>query len=530
MRARLYMLLALPLIVGVLGCAIAARTAQAQSAGLFQMQFANVGCGSGQGTAAGTLAGGGQTGWVGNASLTDVGCVRTAVSGSAPANTDMQLCIVATDAGGFGGFGGGTGPEQCTGWASAGGGWSGWANDAADVYTIDRVKIRINTRAMSGYTMSDGYFGVQLSNNNCASGGPATYSPHITAGGGWSGWVTTANGTALADCVRVFLQPLAAAAPSSGTLTASPSSLPSTGGSVTLTWTSTNTSGGGGVTLWNLTDNVMIGTSGGTPSIPLSGSKIVTVNGAPKTFRLDTWNSASQAGSSATKIVTATAAASCTVNGTSYPSGYTGTFYSSQTSSNCAGISQSRTCTNGVMSGSSSYIYSTCSAPPTVTLSSSKTGGSPYTNQSTLAIGSGDTVALSWSSTNATSCSGSASPSDSSFAPSGTSGTDTTVTEPTSGNSRTYTVTCTGPGGSASDSVIVSYAAASCTVNGNSYASGSTNTFYNTTSVPYGQSCSSGTYSQSRTCTNGVMSGTASYQYASCSTQAPASCTLDGVS
>lgn len=55
---------------------------------------------------------------------------------------------------------------------------------------------------------------------------------------------------------------------------------------------------------------------------------------------------------------------------------------------------------------------------------------------------------------------------------------------------------------------------ASCTFNGQTIASGSSVTAYQSASVPYGSTC----VSQTRTCSNGVLSG--SYAYASCSVQA----------
>ena len=64
---------------------------------------------------------------------------------------------------------------------------------------------------------------------------------------------------------------------------------------------------------------------------------------------------------------------------------------------------------------------------------------------------------------------------------------------------------------------------ASCTFNGNTIASGNSVTAYQSSSVSYGQSC----VSQTRTCTNGTLSG--SYTYGSCTVDAPASCTFNGV-
>ena len=60
--------------------------------------------------------------------------------------------------------------------------------------------------------------------------------------------------------------------------------------------------------------------------------------------------------------------------------------------------------------------------------------------------------------------------------------------------------------------------AGACSFNGNSIAHGDSVTAYGAYSVPYGSTCSS----QQRTCSNGILSGT--YQAASCSVVAPSSC------
>jgi len=72
----------------------------------------------------------------------------------------------------------------------------------------------------------------------------------------------------------------------------------------------------------------------------------------------------------------------------------------------------------------------------------------------------------------------------------------------------------------------------SCTLDGVTVAHGQSRTFYSTNSVPAGQSCSS--VAQTRTCTNGTLSGSNTYNKASCSVSsgdggtAGASCTYNG--
>lgn len=64
-----------------------------------------------------------------------------------------------------------------------------------------------------------------------------------------------------------------------------------------------------------------------------------------------------------------------------------------------------------------------------------------------------------------------------------------------------------------------------CTLDGVTVTNGSSRNFYNTSTVPFGESCDTGSssgvpYAQSRTCNNGVLSGSASYNKATCITGA----------
>lgn len=61
------------------------------------------------------------------------------------------------------------------------------------------------------------------------------------------------------------------------------------------------------------------------------------------------------------------AAANCTLDGVTVNHNSSRDFYSVQTSTNCSGNRQSRTCTNGDFNGSGTYQYANCSAPPAVT-------------------------------------------------------------------------------------------------------------------------------------------------------------------
>ena len=176
---------------------------------------------------------------------------------------------------------------------------------------------------------------------------------------------------------------------------------------------------------------------------------------------------------------TVAAPAACSFNSQSILSGSSVTAY--QSSSVAYGdtcVSQSRTCTNGVLSGT--YTFGSCAVgqPASCTFNSQTiaNGGtvSVYTTQ-TVAYGSScSSVAETITCTNG------------SFSPSGTYYPSCTVAAP-----------------------------ASCTFNGQTVASGSSVAAYQNPSVPNGQAC----VSQARICTNGSLSGT--YTYASCTVTAP---------
>ncbi len=190
----------------------------------------------------------------------------------------------------------------------------------------------------------------------------------------------------------------------------------------------------------------------------------------------------------------------CTFNGKTITSGSSVTAYQSSTvpyGSTCA--SQSRKCTNGSLSGS--YAYASCSvaAPLSCTFTESNTGAPPgiavppLSKSVTVASGSSVTVYQNYEVAYGQSC-------------------------------VSQTRTCTN--GSLSGSYVNPSCRvappASCTFSGNTVASGSSVTAYQSVIVPYGYSC----LSQTRTCTNGTLSG--SYTYPSCSVTAPISCTFNG--
>ena len=176
-------------------------------------------------------------------------------------------------------------------------------------------------------------------------------------------------------------------------------------------------------------------------------------------------------------------------------------------------VAQTRTCTNGSLTGS--YTNLNCASAPAI---------SSFTATSPVAYNTSST--LSWSGvTNATSCSinngiGNVSPSGGSI-----------PTPPLTANT-TYTLTCSGAiSPAATKSVTVQVGSpASCPLPwGGSLASGSSVTAYQTSSVIAPAACSS--VAETRICTNGSLSG--SYTNQSCvvssaSFSASPSCSITG--
>ena len=180
-----------------------------------------------------------------------------------------------------------------------------------------------------------------------------------------------------------------------------------------------------------------------------------------------------------------TTTTSCTFNGKTTANGHTVIAYqSSSVASGSQCVSQLRTCFNGTLSGS--YQYGTCTSQSAAT--------SCTFNGQTVASGQSVTAYQSSSVASGSQC---------------VLQTRTCQNGTLSGSYQYNTCT-------------VQSAAASCTFNGQTIASGSSVTAYQASSVPAGQSCTS----QTRTCSNGTLSGT--YQYESCTASTATSCTFNG--
>lgn len=176
-------------------------------------------------------------------------------------------------------------------------------------------------------------------------------------------------------------------------------------------------------------------------------------------------------------------AASCTLGGTTVSHGSSHTFYSKEYgagTSGCSGASLSRECNNGTLSGSSTYSYASCT---TIAEGACRIDGI------TLANGESKTLYSATTPASGQACSA-------------ISQTRTCTNEVLSGSSTYKYATCTDPN-------------PGCVVDGVAVSSGSSRTFYLQKHVPSTESCSS--YGISRTCTNGALTENSSYRYASCS-------------
>lgn len=110
----------------------------------------------------------------------------------------------------------------------------------------------------------------------------------------------------------------------------------------------------------------------------------------------------------------------------------------------------------GGASGEKMSFTTSAATPPTVTLHvRNATTAGTWSTSGTFTLPSGNNLGLRWTSTNADTCTGSSNPSLSAWNGSKTPGSNQTMTLNNITANRTYTITCTGQGGSASASRVV---------------------------------------------------------------------------
>lgn len=171
----------------------------------------------------------------------------------------------------------------------------------------------------------------------------------------------------------------------------------------------------------------------------------------------------------------------CTLDGITVAGGASHTFYTARTNADCRDIDQVRRCTNGVLSGSGNYKFAYC-AP----------SGRRYCVLDGVYVA--HNASLTFYSTRNAAFGSDCSQFDQSR----------TCKDGTLDGSASYAyASCQNATGS------------SCVVDGVTVSHGGKATFYSTRTAPSGDTC--GMYGQERTCVNGNLSGSSSFQYKSCS-------------
>jgi len=300
----------------------------------------------------------------------------------------------------------------------------------------------------------------------------AKHADECTASGGWHGALATSGTWSTGDLSNTTEYELTCKGPGglatqSATVTvsartptvtieASPSSL-SSGGSSTLTWSSENTTSCAASGAWSgakavsgkqstgpVTANSVYTLTCSGSGHSASQSATVSVMSAAPTVSLSASPSTIASGGSSTLTWSAKNATACTAsNGWS---GSKATSGSQSTGALTKGTTYALSCTGPGGTASQSTTVSVKSALPTVSLS---VGPS--------AISSGGSATLTWASTNATACTASG-------AWSGTKALSGTQSTGALTASATYTLSCTGTGGSAAQSATVSVKAPAPTV------------------------------------------------------------------
>ncbi|MBI2610692.1 peptidoglycan-binding protein [Candidatus Kaiserbacteria bacterium] len=191
--------------------------------------------------------------------------------------------------------------------------------------------------------------------------------------------------------------------------------------------------------------------------------------------------------------------AQCSFAGTTLASGAAIQMYSvpqAPVGASCASYAQTRQCINGAMLGNPSFQYTSCS---------DTIGQACFVNGTIVPHGSSRTFY-----------------------------TQSLVPFGSACSSISQQRTCNN--GSISGSNIYQYASCStaaantCVVGDTTVSHGTGRTFYLKSLVPYGESCTTSANSQLRTCTNGTLSGSSTFDKPTCSAATSPTCVLDGKS
>ena len=479
-------------LTGIVGV----HEASAQSADFMRVQASDNNCTS-NGTVQGTPSGGGWTGWATDQDGWDPDCVRLRMGSSFPEGLDVRVCVQPEDQNV-------NGTVACTAWLGDDtDDWSDWAHDG-DKWAFDSVRVKLETRAASGERITNLRFGFQTSMamaDVCSDGvSTAEYTPYMDDGGGWSPWTPNPQNEGAMACARIRLTGTISAIPDpvttisyalngSATYTAASSVTLDANDTIAINWGATNspsscakvagpadflvstvtgpdttvtepTSGNSTVFTVRCTnaggyhDDSITVTRAAVPTVTVYGTKTATAETtaditltASQNITSIRWastgaTSCSKIAGPADFLVSGVNSSDATV--TSPAAGGTTTFTVS--------------CTGAGGTVQNSINVSRVVTAPVTTISYALNGSATYTSASSVTLDSNDTIAINWSGTNTpTSCSKIAGPAD--FLVSTVTGPDTTVTEPTSGNSTPFTVRCTNAGGYDDATLTVSRAA-----------------------------------------------------------------------
>lgn len=360
----------------------------------------------------------------------DPDMARVYVSGaSIPPNTDIRLCMQSNDSA-WGGWPADTGPVRCTPWASQGGGEMPFVSGyPPEDFNHDRYRVMVESRTMpTNVSINNLQIAMQIAdhswwNNGCTEQfGDWARTGWSASGSSWSGLAHDGAERNDFNCMRLHLGVQVGPTPDTSV------SFEVKNASKNTPWTTgplTIASGNQIAFRWSATGYSNCGGSGSPSAVNFwTGGK--------------TSNSGTQTNNGGNSFVepptgkTYTYGISC-----NYGSGTTGTYKEIKVSA-----------------------ASSVSEPNTTLRVENVSAGTPETTGN-ITINEGEQISFRWSATNSpTSCSASASPSDSAFSTGGrVSGTDTSVTEPAAGTYRTYAVECENAGGEDSDSIRVTTAA-----------------------------------------------------------------------
>jgi hypothetical protein len=409
------------------------------SANLIRLQFRDGTCSNGTGSAVGNPnISGSWSSWFGDSDTYDADCVRIEQGTPAiAAATDIRICAQAADGDWWGNRDSGTaGTVRCTPWASAGGGWSSYLSDN-DLFDPDYWRIRIDSQAMSGQSITDMRVAVQVTEPGGGGGcgtqqqGPERWTPYKSAGGGWSNWAGDSDNQNF-NCLRIYLGTVMAP-----DLTVNPIDYTTfvQGESNSLSYTINNI--GAGATPGDVNSTILFDYQNNGFTNDANGDFLITTTGA-------------SLGASSSRSIS---------NDVTFSSA--GTWSVTVTTDYLGVITESNEGNNGMDPWDVFTVTepSPPSSPPSITFEAENVTIGSGMSSADLTIGSEDEVEMQWSATDADTCT------KSFVAGTATSGGPIGIDEPYAGAfEEPYTISCTGPGGTTGETILISVASSTPTL------------------------------------------------------------------